>query len=123
LVIPEKPTDLSFLQGCWYSDSHLSGINGNPVKDKYCFDAQGQGSLHPEEMNDSGGVMFVCRATATAQFVGKQLVFIDSGAKCPRGDDYPPYRVVCTSGESGRASCKGSTSSGQTYNVDVKRVN
>jgi hypothetical protein len=122
LVIPENPTDLSFLQGCWYSDSHLvSRRTGLPIKDKYCFDGQGRGNLTTEEMDGSGRVTGVCRATATAKFRGKQLVFTDSGAKCPSGSSYLPYDVVCTPDERGRAKCRG-TSGSNSYNVDITRV-
>ncbi|MDR1947446.1 MAG: SrfA family protein [Desulfovibrio sp.] len=107
LKIPEdarKNNDMSFLEGCWNSDSGLVDSSGDPVIVTYCFDGKGSGTraITRKQKGDR------CAGPVRARFdqSGKLLIDAD-GAPCPRGSAFVPHRVECLPGAGGDASCNG----------------
>ena len=105
LTIPEdaaKKNDLSFLEGCWTSETGLySHPSNEPIIAEYCFDKKGSGRRFVRERNGQ-----VCSGPASARFQGNRLNFESGQAKCPRGGIYVPQKVECTGSEN-TTQCKG----------------
>ncbi|MBQ1421083.1 MAG: hypothetical protein IIZ02_06625, partial [Desulfovibrio sp.] len=107
LHIPDRAArdnDLSFLEGCWRSDSGLlNRETREPIIAEYCFNAQGRGTRLIRESKKRQD----CTGPATARFSQGRLI-IDAGpAKCSRdGSGYVPQRVECT-GKGDSTNCKG----------------
>ena len=105
LAIPEdaaKKNDLSFLEGCWTSETGLySHPSNEPIIAEYCFDKSGKGRRLVRERNGQ-----VCSGPASARFQGNRLNFESGQAKCPRGGVYVPQKVECTGSEN-TTQCKG----------------
>ena len=120
LSIPEdaqKNNDLSFLEGCWDSDSGLfNSRTGEPIKVKYCFDANGGGTrtILNEESNDR------CVGPVRAKFSGGETLIIDAdGAPCSKGGSFYGHDVRCT--QSGnKALCNGKEKGGKKNSWDAK---
>lgn len=107
LTIPKeapKSNDMSFLEGCWRSESGLANARtGAPIIAEYCFDKNGKGRRLVREKNGQ-----VCNGSARATFAadGRLLVEADE-AHCPRsGSSYVPQKVECTGNETS-TRCKG----------------
>jgi hypothetical protein len=106
LIIPENPSDLSFLEGCWQNDSGM--VNSDtllPVIYIYCFDKNGNAKIHLDEKNASGIVTETCRTTGKASLSGAKLTIRDNGVVCSRGRSYHRHIIDCARGQGGRASC------------------
>jgi hypothetical protein len=112
LTIPQdaaKKKDLSFLEGCWSSETGLySHPSNEPIVAEYCFDKSGKGRRFVRERNGQ-----VCSGTATARFQGSNLQFESGQARCPRGGTYVPQKVECTGSENS-TQCKGKELGGPT---------
>lgn len=113
LSIPEsakKNNDMSFLEGCWDSDSGLFAQNtGEPITVQYCFDANGRGSrtIQKSRSNDR------CVGSVRAKFDALGALHIDAdGAACGRGGGFVPQQVECTQG-AGSANCYGQERGGR----------
>lgn len=105
LKIPEDAAskkDLSFLEGCWVSETGLfSHPRNEPIIAEYCFDKKGQGRRFVRERNGQ-----VCSGPAQAQFEGSRLTFEAGDARCPRGGQYVPQQVECR-GNNTSTQCSG----------------
>jgi len=105
LTIPQdaaKKNDLSFLEGCWTSETGLySHPSNEPIVAEYCFDKKGKGRRFVRERNGQ-----VCSGSANARFQGNRLNFESDQARCPRGGTYVPQKVECTGSEN-TTQCKG----------------
>ncbi|MBQ4133234.1 MAG: hypothetical protein IJD04_05820 [Desulfovibrionaceae bacterium] len=108
MVIPENPTDLSFLQGCWYAQTGLKSTRTNmPISVKYCFDAQGNGSITLTERDRKGRETQICRGGARARLNGERLFIHDLGARCPDGSKYERENITCRNADGSKALCTG----------------
>jgi hypothetical protein len=108
LTIPDKPTDMAFLQGCWRSDAGIySSGTKQPLYVYYCFKgSSGDMTVRVEELDPSGRVRTVCTTTGKARLAGRGIVIRDNGAKCPAGhNDYVPDTVECSPASGGAARC------------------
>ena len=118
LAIPEdaaKKNDLSFLEGCWTSETGLySHPSNEPIIAEYCFDKSGKGRRIVRERNGQ-----VCSGSAAARFQGSQLQFDSSQARCPRGGTYVPQKVECT-GKENTTQCKGKELGGANLKWDAR---
>lgn len=98
LQIPDdaaKKKDLSFLEGCWSSETGLfSSSTHEPITAEYCFDKNGKGRRFVRERNGQ-----ICSGGANARFDGGQLRLESGMASCPRGNSYVPQKVECTGSE------------------------
>lgn len=111
LKIPDdaaKKKDLSFLEGCWVSETGLYSHPGNePIVAEYCFDKNGRGRRFVRERNGQ-----VCSGSAQAQFRGDGLTFDADNARCPRGGQYVPQKVECR-GNNNSTQCNGNEMGGK----------
>lgn len=118
LAIPEdaaKKNDLTFLEGCWTSETGLySHPSNEPIIAEYCFDKSGKGRRFVRERNGQ-----VCSGSASARFQGNQLQFDSSQARCPRGGTYVPQKVECT-GQENSTQCKGRELGGANLKWDAR---
>ena len=118
LAIPEdaaKKNDLSFLEGCWTSETGLySHPSNEPIIAEYCFDKSGKGRRLVRERNGQ-----VCSGSASARFQGNQLQFDSSQARCPRGGTYVPQKVECN-GQENSTQCKGRELGGANLKWDAR---
>ena len=110
-----KKNDLSFLEGCWTSETGLySHPSNEPIVAEYCFDKSGKGRRFVRERNGQ-----VCSGTATARFQGGNLQFESNQARCPRGGTYVPQKVECTGSEN-TTQCKGRELGGANHKWDAR---
>jgi hypothetical protein len=107
LRIPDdakKNKDLSFLEGCWNSETGLRSERTNePIDVQYCFDAKGRGTrtITTHESRDR------CIGSVQAQFDSSGKLIIDAdGSPCNKGGGFVPQHVECSS-NSGKADCDG----------------
>ena len=108
LVIPDNPTDLSFLEGCWYARTGLKSTRTNmPISVKYCFDGQGNGNITLTERDRNGREVQVCRGGAKARLEGGRLYIHDLGARCPGGQTYEREKITCRNADQSKALCTG----------------
>ena len=118
LAIPEdaaKKNDLSFLEGCWTSETGLySHPSNEPVIAEYCFDKSGKGRRFVRERNGQ-----VCSGSASARFNGNQLQFDSGQARCPKGRAYVPQKVECN-GKENTTQCKGRELGGANLKWDAR---
>ena len=118
LAIPEdaaKKNDLTFLEGCWTSETGLySHPSNEPIIAEYCFDKSGKGRRFVRERNGQ-----VCSGSASARFQGNQLQFDSSQARCPRGGTYVPQKVECN-GQENSTQCKGRELGGANLKWDAR---
>lgn len=118
LKIPQdaaKKKDLSFLEGCWVSETGLfSHPSGVPIVAEYCFDKKGKGRRFVRERNGQ-----VCSGSAKAQFQGTRLEFDAPTAKCPQGGQYVPQDVKCTGSETS-TQCHGNELGGKRLKWDAR---
>ena len=118
LSIPQdaaKKNDLSFLEGCWTSETGLySHPSNEPIIAEYCFDKKGSGRRFVRERNGQ-----VCSGPASARFQGNRLNFDSGQAKCPKGGTYVPQKVECTGSEN-TTQCKGREQGGRNNKWDAR---
>lgn len=118
LTIPEdaaKKNDLTFLEGCWTSETGLySHPSNEPIIAEYCFDKKGKGRRFVRERNGQ-----ICSGSARARFQGKRLLFNSDPARCPRGGTYVPQKVECTGSENS-TQCKGNELGGANKQWDAR---
>lgn len=122
MTIPDdaaKKQDLSFLEGCWVSETGLYSHPSNlPLVAEYCFDKNGRGRRFARE---KGGR--VCSGPAQARFRNGKLYFEADYAACPRGSRFVPQQVECT-GSDTRTHCRGKElkeGRGTTWDARFKR--
>lgn len=122
MTIPDdaaKKQDLSFLEGCWVSETGLYSHPSNlPLVAEYCFDKNGRGRRFARE---KGGR--VCSGPAQARFRNGKLYFEADYAACPRGSRFVPQQVECT-GSDNRTHCRGKElkeGHGTTWDARFKR--
>ena len=104
LKIPDSAADnkdMSFLKGCWRSETDLVNDTGEKIVGEYCFDSRGKGTRTIYEKNGDK-----CTGSATARFSGKSLDIGADYAKCSRGRRYVPQEIQCT-GSGDTTQCKG----------------
>lgn len=97
-----RQKDLSFLEGCWASETGLTAVPTNkPVIVEYCFDKNGNGKRYEHvEGRES------CVGPGRARFQGNRLHMESPYAECPDGTRFVPHSIDCTG--SGRSTlCKG----------------
>lgn len=118
LKIPQdaaKKNDLSFLEGCWTSETGLfSHPSGEPITAEYCFDKKGKGRRFVRERNGQ-----VCSGAAKARFQGSRLEFDATKANCPKGGQYVPQDVKCTGSETS-TQCHGNERGGKGLKWDAR---
>lgn len=105
-----KNNDLSFLEGCWTSETGLHNSNtGEPIVVTYCFDANGGGTrtINGQQKGDR------CVGPVRAKFQGKNLVFNADGASCGKSGGYYGQDVNCTQGSNNKAQCTGKERGGK----------
>ncbi len=108
MVIPDNPTDLSFLEGCWYAQTGLKSSRTNmPISVKYCFDKQGNGSITLTERDRRGREVQVCKGGARARLNNGKLYIQDLGARCPDGSNYERENINCRNADQSKALCTG----------------
>lgn len=108
MVIPENPSNLEFLEGCWYAQTGLKSTRTKmPISVKYCFDKNGNGSITLIERDKKGRELQRCRGGARATLSGGQLYINDLGAVCPNGGRYEKERITCRNADSSQALCTG----------------
>ncbi|MDO5538253.1 MAG: hypothetical protein Q4F72_12095, partial [Desulfovibrionaceae bacterium] len=105
--IPEeaaKANDLSFLEGCWRSNTGLVNQDGIAVTTEYCFDARGEGTRSLIETGPEG---LRCSGPATARFSQDSLQIEAEEAVCSDNrNTYVGQSVVCT-GSGSATICSG----------------
>ncbi len=113
LVIPpgaRENNDLSFLEGCWVSETGLVDWNEyKPIDVRYCFDANGRGT---REVKMENGTRCIGPLRARFDPNGKLRMNADS-APCDRGSFFEPEQVECTEGSGGKADCDGKALGGK----------
>ncbi len=110
-----KKNDLTFLEGCWTSETGLySHPSNEPIIAEYCFDKNGKGRRFVRERNGQ-----VCSGSASARFQGNRLLFDSDPARYPRGGTYVPQKVECTGSESS-TQCKGNELGGARHKWDAR---
>ena len=116
MVIPDdarKNNDLSFLEGCWTSETGLVDTTyGKPVTVRYCFDKNGRGTREELLPRDER-----CVGPLWARFdsSGKLRMNADS-ASCSRGSGFShfvPHYVECIQGAGNKADCYGQELGGE----------
>lgn len=89
-----KKKDLSFLEGCWTTDSmtFYTPLGTKNMPADFCFDANGKGRFLPKVEGR------VCRGRATARFSGNSLFMESAEAPCPAGVNWRmmPRTFECT---------------------------
>lgn len=97
-----KQNDLSFLEGCWASETGLTAVPADkPVIVEYCFDKQGNGKRYEHVEGRKS-----CVGPGRARFQGNRLHMESPYAQCPDGTRFVPHSIDCTG--SGRSTlCKG----------------
>ncbi len=103
LEIPKDKSDMSFLEGCWVSETGLVNMRTRePVIAEYCFDKTGKGKRLVREKNGT-----ICTGNVKANFTGNGALVMETGdAFCPGGNKYAPQKVDCTGSENSTA-CTG----------------
>ena len=107
LRIPDKPTDIGFLSGCWKAHKDLSEIRGGKDTGKkldvnFCFNKDGTGATTIRYREDGAK----CTGPLTA-VIKDQVVKIDyQTAYCDGGHGpFLPGTATCKSGAGGIAHC------------------
>lgn len=119
LTIPEdakQNNDLSFLEGCWRSETDLySTRTGERIVAEYCFDKNGKGRRLVREKNGQ-----ICNGGVTARFDGSGRLYMQSDeARCAQGGNYVPQQVECT-GNDTSTNCKGRELGGKRNKWDAR---
>ena len=120
--MPEKPTDLSFLKGCWRSDPFKHTPTHQPGVSTYCFDDKGNGQL---EFTRPGQPGYICRTTAQARFEGQALRVRDADGTCSDGGKWYADELKCERGAGDVAECGGTSntpSRPHSWTVRMSRV-
>jgi hypothetical protein len=107
IFIPENPTDLSFMEGCWKSISPISSYATKlPIVYHYCFDKNGNAKVYLEEMDKDGNVTdTACRGIGFASISGGKISILDKGVDCDKGNSYSQVSIECSRGQDGMAQC------------------
>lgn len=113
-----KEKDMTFLEGCWSSETGLVSTKGEPVNVQYCFDNKGSGTRNITETRNNTR----CTGSVTAHFDGLgSLVFDARRSACNSGGAYVPQRIDCKPDKSGTAQCYGRNRSGKKWKAVFKR--
>ena len=119
--IPDKArqdNNMSFLEGCWTSESGLVSTRGEPVHVKYCFGADGSGTRTITETRSDTH----CSGSVKAQFDSSgKLVFDARRSACNTGGAYVPQLVDCSPDKTGTAQCYGTSKSGKRWKAVFKK--
>ncbi len=99
LEIPETPTDLAFLEGCWMAGEEML-VNSRtklPVAVKFCFDKDGKGDALVQEFDAKGKKVKECKGKATATLKPPNILIIDDKGSivCPGGAKYERTQATC----------------------------
>ena len=108
MIIPEDERDLSFLEGCWVTNSPVfNDRTGRPIVVRYCCDdTSGAGTVVVDETTESA-----CSGPITASRSGNSLTIEQGEAVCPNGRRWNRQTIACTSGAD-RATCEIRVTSG-----------
>ncbi|MDR2459344.1 MAG: hypothetical protein LBE38_00970 [Deltaproteobacteria bacterium] len=100
-AVPQIPSALSFLEGCWVSESGIADSRDhNTIFYTYCFDNKGRATVSLDEYDESQQPIGTCSSVAKATLEGDTLKIRDGGLSCPHGGDYLPTTVICQSSDS-----------------------
>lgn len=116
LVIPEKATDMSFLQGQWRCETGLvNNRTKEPVVVEFSFDASGEGT---------GGIFErrrACTGAARGSLTpdGTLRIRLEE-QKCGGGAAYTAQEIICRNRE-GRADCHGRNADGSPWDAHFIR--
>lgn len=114
MYIPEdakKNNDLSFLEGCWQSDSPLfDTTTGKPIEVTYCFDANGRGTRAIQSVSYGR-----CVGPVRAGFGGGDgdLRMDADDATCAKGSSFGGHLVDCYGKGPGQTQCYGQERKGK----------
>ncbi len=117
LPFPDSKKDLAKLAGCWVSEpfTHTPGLP-KTSQSTYCFDDKGQGTL----VFQRDGV--TCKAPAQVLLDSAERLYIeDADAICSDGTQWYQDRLTCTPNAAGQAQCHGESTSGEQWDVRLKR--
>lgn len=113
-----KNKDLSFLKGCWTSETGLMSTRGEPVNVQYCFDASGKGKHVITETRTNTR----CTGSATARIDSSgKLTIKAQPAKCNKQGTYVGQAVQCTPDASGKAQCYGQNNQGKKWKATFRK--
>ncbi|MDR2350273.1 MAG: hypothetical protein LBF41_06575 [Deltaproteobacteria bacterium] len=123
LEIPETGDDLSFMEGCWISDSPLVNSRTSlPIVAMYCFNERGEARSAVDQYDSAGNYEHTCLGSGTATREGASVTIRDFGAKCPV-DSYAPSVIGCETRTKGApAVCRMRNLMGKTFDVTFIRV-
>ena len=121
LQIPEraqKKQDVSFMEGCWVSDTGMVRTRDNSrVVVEFCFNKKGQGQRIIHEVGDKG---LQCKGKANVSFSGNALSIKGDRAACPNGRKYEQDSVLCT-GLDRSTKCTGKESDNIIWNARFRK--
>lgn len=103
LIIPEQPSDFSFMEGIWKSTTDLfSSVEEEPIQLFFRFDKQGNGELTVAEADGEK-----CKAPLKAKISPLKMDIEQlSSAVCNKGSShYNPYTTRCVSSPNQAAVC------------------
>ena len=119
LEIPDSPTDLAFLEGCWEAEI-AQGTPGRyattPQRLVYCFDESGKGS---GVLSDRNNGEKICVGGAKGELRGDSLRIKDKPPLRPR--TCIPETITCRNASSGVAECSSVFEDGGTSKLVFRR--
>ena len=120
MYIPQdakKNNDLSFLEGCWTSESPLfDTVTNKPLEVTYCFDAKGRGTRAIESVSYGR-----CVGPVRAKFgSGEGDLHMDAdSASCAKGGAFVGHLVECDGQGPGQTQCYGQELGGKRNKWDA----
>lgn len=118
LVIPDKPSDTSFLTGEWLCETGLGNSQtGEPVQFSFSFDRDGKGTGVIYEQTDQ------CIGPTKAELSNGQLrIYLDS-PKCQKtGKMYSPVNIICENTSDSSTACFGKNSDGTSWKAKFRKL-
>lgn len=118
LVIPDKPKNMSFMEGCWISVTELYSVRDKkPVQIEYCFNAKGSGEVAVR--SDS----YTCRGRARASMPTPTTLVVKpvSSVTCDNRSNFSPWQIVCDAKKGGAADCLGVHGNGNKFGATLLR--
>ncbi|WP_303956064.1 SrfA family protein [Desulfovibrio piger] len=117
LVIPDKPQDMTFLQGHWRCETGLvKKRTKEPIVVEFEFDNTGKGTGRVfEKYNTCTGV---AHGKMTPE--GDLVISLDEQT-CGDGSSYTRQEILCRNGDGAAASCRGQNADGSGWNARFVR--
>ncbi len=115
LQIPEKPTNKSFLSGCWGGPSN---IDNKPVMERYCFNENGEGKV-----TFSGQDGLQCEGAVHATLVqpGPHLVIRREPSQCNNQQSIIARTINCAQDSQGQTECT-ENQNGTPFGITLRRL-